>query len=265
MRLLHLLFRNFLYKVVALVVAIVLWAATQGFRSVDASVDLAVTFEDQPDELVVISQSAREVNLRLVGSRWAVRRAAQQMELYPVSLQGAAPGEIRFQIEPSRFPLPRGAEVSAWSPSNISVKLDEVIEKSVRVSADVGGDLAEGFQLEGVEVDPPVVALRGASSILSRLREVSTDRIDLADVRETRSFEVPLVMGRTNIWRAQDDESPIRVLVRVVPEEIEEEAPPDEADSSDDELDEALGEETSDAPAKAPEAAAAPPERAVED
>ncbi len=217
MKLLRLIYRNFVYKLVALVIAVILWAATQGFRSVDQSVDVALTFLDQPDNVVVIAQSAREVNFKVVGSRWAVRRAEQELETYPVSLEGASPGEIRFQIDPDRFSLPRGAEISAWSPSNVSIKLDTIIEKSVRVRADIAGEVPAGFRLQGVEVDPSILPLRGASSVLARLREVPTQRVEIGDLRQTTSFDVPVVVSASNVWPASEGELRIRVLVRVVP------------------------------------------------
>ena len=42
MKLVRVLFHNFLSKLIALVVAVVLWSATQGFRAVEASVDLEI-------------------------------------------------------------------------------------------------------------------------------------------------------------------------------------------------------------------------------
>jgi len=251
-KLIRLIVRNFMYKVVALVIAIVLWAATQGFRSVDESVDVALVFENQPKDLVVIGQSAREVNFKVVGSRWAVRRAEQELETYPVSLEGTAPGEIRFQVDPSRFSLPRGAEISAWSPSNVSIKLDGIIEKSVRVRADVSGELPVGFRLQGVEVEPSIVPLRGASSVLSRLREVPTQRVEIGDLRKTTSFDVPVMLTGSLVWPVSEPEAKIRVLVRVAPVPKPDASPEEDPGIPDSEIEaEPAGETDRQAPAGA--------------
>ena len=60
----RLLFHNLLYKTMALLVAAVLWAAVQGAESVEESIDLPIVLEAVPDSLVVVDQSAIEVNVR---------------------------------------------------------------------------------------------------------------------------------------------------------------------------------------------------------
>ena len=58
-----LLFHNILYKVVAVLVAAVLWAAVQGSLSVEESIDLPIVLEDVPSSLVVVDQLAAGVQL----------------------------------------------------------------------------------------------------------------------------------------------------------------------------------------------------------
>ena len=218
MKLVAALFHNFLYKLVALVVAIVLWSATQGFRAVEASVDLEVEFEGQPSNLVIVGQPSREVNFKIAGSRWAVRRAVQTLKKYPISLEEATPGsDLRFEIDTDRFALPRGAKILAHSPSSVSVRLDEIVEKAVRVRAELSGELPQGLKLEGVEVEPSVVTLLGARTVLNSLREVTTEAIDLSEFRGTAPRQVPLVIVR-NAWPADQKNAAVRVLVRVVPD-----------------------------------------------
>jgi hypothetical protein len=217
-KLLRALFHNFLYKLVALVVAVVLWSATQGFRAVEASVDLDIEFENQPSNLVIVGQPTREVNFKIAGSRWAVRRAVQTLKKYPISLEGAEPGrDLPFKIDPERFSLPRGAKVLANSPSSVSVRLDEIVEKAVRVRVDPAGELPQGLKLEGIEVDPSVVTLLGARTVMNSLREVATEPVDLAEFPTTGSRQVPLVIVR-NVWPADQKNATVRVLVRVVPD-----------------------------------------------
>ena len=219
MKLVGVVFHNFLYKLVALVVAVVLWSATQGFRAVDASVDLEVEFEDQPSNVVIVQQSASEVNFKIAGSRWAVRRAVQTLKKYPISLEEATPGEeVRFKINPDRFPLPRGAKILAFAPPNVTVKLDAIVEKAVRVRAELSGELPRGLKLEGVEVEPSVVTLLGARTVINSLREVTTEPVELSEFRTTAPRQVSLVIGRGNVWPADQKNATVRVLVRVIPD-----------------------------------------------
>jgi YbbR domain-containing protein len=209
-------FDNLLYKCVALFVAVILWAGTQGFRSVEESLNLPVSLENYDREsFVVVEQSAQEINLRIVGSQAAVRRAERQLKRYPVSLTQLQPGELRLSVDPVQLALPRGARVSAWSPPNLVFRVEPVDRKQVQVRPVTVGQPPEGFRVVAVEVEPPQLVLAGARSGISRLREVSTEPVDVSGVRETTRYSVPIVIGRPNVWRDDQLSAVVAVVVRV--------------------------------------------------
>ncbi len=208
------IFHNGLYKLAAFLVACVLWAAAQGFRSVEQSIDVPIAVEQIPDGVVVVDQSARELNVRVVGSRAALRRAEKDLVRYPISLAGMKPGEARFNVDTDLFSLPRGARVSARSPSTLSFRLEARAQKKVPVRVDLFGKPPEGFRVAEVRVTPDTVMLDGASSEVKKIRELQTDRIDVSDLRESAVRDVRLVIGASNVWRADGGE-PVRVDIRV--------------------------------------------------
>ncbi len=210
-----LLFHNIVYKLVAVLVAAVLWAAVQGSLSVEESLDLPIVLVDVPSSLVVVDQSATEVNVRVVGSRAAMRGAQRELTSYPVSLEGLKPGEARFPVNTDRFQLPRGAKITARSPSTIVLQTEPVIRKKVAVRPDVIGSLPKGYKLVAVAVEPLEVILAGARSSLRGLDEVLTDRIDVSELRQTTIQEVPLAFGGSLVWRAEEDDTPVKVEIRV--------------------------------------------------
>jgi YbbR domain-containing protein len=214
------IFHNALYKLAALLVACVLWAATQGFQSVEEGIDVPVSLEGIPEDVVVVDWSAREINLQIKGSRAALRRAERELARYPISLEGVKPGEARFQVETSHLPTPRGAEIASRSPSTIVLRIEERIRKRVQVRADVFGDPAPGHEIVSVSLHPAEVELEGARSVLRRIREANTDRVDITGLEETEEREVRLLLGAPNVWRA-DDEEPIRIRIDVRPSEPE--------------------------------------------
>lgn len=209
------LFNNLGLKLTSLLVAGVLWAAAQGFQSVELSLDLPIVFSGTPDSVVVVNQSVAEVNLRLKGSRAALRSAAEELRNFPISLVGLEPGTREFVIDAEILPLPRGAEVMARSPSKVELRIEPVIRKRVRIRADVVGEPAEGYRLESVQVTPREVDLEGARQSLRRLNEVSTRSIDLSVLTETTSQQVPLVLEAGQVWRADAQGEPVQVEIRI--------------------------------------------------
>lgn len=210
------IFDNLVYKVAALLVASVLWATAQGFRSVEQGLDLPIVLEHIPPELVSVEQSTHEVNLRIVGSRAALRQAEKHLLHYPLSLADIKPGESRFSVTTDRLSLPRGARISARSPSTIVIRAERVQAKRVKVLPDLSGELPEGFHIQEVRVEPSQVTLEGARSSIRRVREVMTDRIELGRMRETTTLETSLVLGYPHVWRQEEDRGPIRVHIDVV-------------------------------------------------
>ena len=209
------IFDNLLYKIVSLLIACVLWAAAQGVTDIEQSLDVPIAVEKVPDNLVVTEESAHEINLRLVGSRAALRQAAKSLQQYTVSLEGAKVGEARLAVNREQLSLPRGARVAARTPSTLTYTLEPIVTKTVPVRADLGGELPKGFRLVRVWLDPKEIAIVGAKSSVRNIREVVTDRIDLSRLHETSVLESSVALGYPHVWRKDPDAGPIRVNVEI--------------------------------------------------
>ncbi|HTO07766.1 MAG TPA: CdaR family protein [Myxococcota bacterium] len=211
------IFDNMLYKIVSLLIACVLWAAAQGVTDVEQSLDVPIAVEKVPDNLVVVEESAHEINLRLVGSRAALRQASKTLQHYTVSLEGAKAGEARLAVNREELTVPRGARIAARSPSTVVYTLEPVVAKTVPVRADLAGELPAGLRLVRVSLEPKEIAILGAKSSVRNIREVVTDRIELARLRETAVLESSVALGYPHVWRKDPDGGPIRVTVEVEP------------------------------------------------
>ena len=221
MKLVHLLLNNLVFKVLALGVAFALWAATQGIRSEETSLDLEIVLQDQRiDDVAVLEQSADQINVKIVGSRAAVQRAREQKPIYPISLKDVKPGELRETVDKGRVRLPRGASVAAWAPSVVVLKLEPVIRKTVLIEPDISGTPPPGVRLLQVRVDPSQIELSGPESRLRRLTVVSTARVDLSRVQATRSLPTKLLLP--SAARVAQGSDVVNVVVEI-------ETPDDEA------------------------------------
>lgn len=218
------LFDNFVYKLVALLVAGLLWATAQGLGDVEGSIDMQVAVEDVPEDLVVVDQSSHEINLHLVGSRAGLRHAKKTMSSYRVSLAGVKPGEARFSVTNEGLALPRNAKVTARSPTMLVFHTERVVSKEVPIRADVVGEPPEGYRVTGVQVEPSQIRIAGARSSVRRVREVSTDRVDVSKLRASTTLEIAPVMGAPHVWREDARGEAVQVHVNV-------EAPPPAAET----------------------------------
>lgn len=204
--------------ILALALAGFLWGVAHGASSVERAYDIPVVLHGLKDKFVVTETSVAEVNIRVRGSRAALRNIDADDLAYRLDLSGGKKGVSEFEIEASIVDdeMPRGATVVSRSPSQIEVKIERRGRKAVGVRADIDGEPAPGYTIDGWSVEPPRVWLEGARSQVMRLSEVVTEAIDVSGMDENVEREVRLFLGSPNVW--MEEKSPVTVLIRIEPD-----------------------------------------------
>jgi YbbR domain-containing protein len=200
-------------------IAMVLWGMAHGTSSIERSVDIPVVFDGVPDSLVITGQSVDAVNVRVLGSRAALRNVSPTKLEYRIDISSAKPGPAIYEVDASNVDqdLPRGARVVSRSPASIEVNFETRGRKSLQVRPDLEGEPAEGFTVALVEIDPPRVWVTGARSHVLRLSEVVTETIELSGAEESIEREVRLSLGDL-VWREEDGGVIVRIEVEPIPE-----------------------------------------------
>jgi YbbR domain-containing protein len=196
----------------------VLWGMAHGTSSIERGFDIPVVFHGISEKVVITEQSADVVNIRVLGSRAALRNVSVGNMEYAVEVSGGKPGPAVYEVDVSRIDLPRGARIVSRSPSRIEVKFERRGRKSVRVRPDLEGEPAEGFLLAGVEVDPARVWLVGARSEVLRLSEVVTETIEVSGLTESEEREVRLSLGGGHVWMEDNRPVTLRIAIEPLPE-----------------------------------------------
>ncbi|MFT5694754.1 MAG: YbbR domain-containing protein [Myxococcota bacterium] len=205
----------------ALTIAIILWALAHGASSIERAHDVPIELEGMSDDLVVTEQTPMHINVRIMGSQAALRNVDTVKLRYPIDVAGSKPGDADFEVDVSNFSLPRGARIVSRSPSRIFIHFEPRGRKAVGIRVDTLGELPEGYVLERVEVLPSHVWLTGARGHVLRLREVVTEPIDLSGLNAKVEREVSLLLGAGTV-RMEKQES-VKVVLHIAPEPIEEE------------------------------------------
>jgi YbbR domain-containing protein len=221
-------FANLGYKLLAVALAVFLWVVARGSSSVERGFDVPVVLQGLPSELVVVDQGADMVNLRVSGTRAALRNLEPERLEYAVDLSGAKPGVAKFEVDLSRFELPRGARIVSRSPAQIELGLESRATRPVKVRADIEGKPADGFRVVGIDADPPRVRITGARAEVLRLSEVATETVDVGGAVAPVEREVHVAPGAGHLW--VEDPGPVKVRVDIQavppPEVVEPKAPP---------------------------------------
>jgi YbbR domain-containing protein len=209
--------RNLRYKLLALAGAFMLWGVAHGTADIERGFDIPVVFTNLPDSLVIVEQSSDVVNVRMRGSRAGLRRMALEGPEYTVDVSGARPGRATFEVDLTRIEFPRGVRDVSRSPSSLTVTFEPRASRVVHVKPEIAGEPAKGFVVAGVDLTPSEVRVEGARSEVRRTGEVATESIDVTGLDETATREVKVVVGRPNVWMAND--APVEARIRIKPAE----------------------------------------------
>ena len=171
-----------------------------------------------PDDLVITGQNTNEVNIRVTGSRAALRNVDEDAAEYAVAVAGANPGRAIFEVEESMIQsdMPGGVQILSRSPASLEVTFERKGRKSVRIDADLEGKPAQGFTMGSVEVDPPRIWLAGARSEVYKLTAVQTETIDMTDATEDVERDVRLSLGDGHVWVEEDKKVKVRIPITPV-------------------------------------------------
>ena len=180
-----LLLENWGAKLLSLAFAVLLWMMVVGERRSEMSLNVPVELTGIPENLVIVSRVPEAVRVRLNGPRTILTTASAQPLSVVLDLKGVQPGTNTFENLGARMRLPKRIDVTYVSPSAISVEVDLKLRKTVRVKPRFRGDLAEGFRVSEVRLEPPDVLVEGAAAVLRGLEEVPAEVVDVAGVDES--------------------------------------------------------------------------------
>jgi YbbR domain-containing protein len=209
----HRLFNNLDIKIVSVLIAILLWAFVITDKDYESSVPASVLAWGMRSGLILVEDFPAEIPVRLKAKgRDLIRmRFKRYHPLLKIDLSGFSVGRTSF------FPHSEDVEIPTNIPAKpirilssrpISVVLDTLWEKRVRVSPSLEGEPADGFTLSGLPAsNPPWVILKGPKQFLLRLETVSTRPVNVEGKESSFSEKVDL------------DHSTLR-LVQTIPESV---------------------------------------------
>jgi YbbR domain-containing protein len=205
--------------VVALVASVLLWGFSRSTATQERGFDIPVVPSHITDDLILTGRSSDAVDIRVRGSRGALRRVPVDLE-YEVDLSGAKPGTTSREVDLTALDVGRGAQIVSRSPTQLEFTLERKISRRMEVRPQVVGQPADGFVVGDVRATPRRLLVSGAESEVLRLGEVLTETIDVTGATQTVERSAKIVALGTHAWL--DPAEDVRVHVEIVP------APPPE-------------------------------------
>ncbi|HVM61799.1 MAG TPA: CdaR family protein [Verrucomicrobiae bacterium] len=203
-------------KLVSLVLAACTWFFVKGITS-DWRLIEGVPLEVKARTgLTVLQTSASTINVVVRGTREDVRQVSRQDLSAVVDLtQDDRVGPILVKLTPKSIRHSRRVQVSEIDPPEVTVNVDQMIEREFPVQAQLVGDLPPGLATERVVTDPPKIRERGPRTLLDGMTAVSTLPIDVTGRRT--SFRESVELAPLAFPEGSTQQQWVQVDVRIGP------------------------------------------------
>jgi len=181
---------NWPIKLASLILAVSLWFYVTSKGKTEMSLTVPLELRNIPQEMAVVGDVPGTVEARFQGQERALREiAAGKKVVGAVDLSLGREGENIIRISPDDIQKPSGVTVTHLSPYEITVKLDRIVRKTIRLKPVLNGTPAAGFRLGTVSVSPPRITLEGPKGSIDALVVLQTMPIDVTGMKQTTTIE----------------------------------------------------------------------------
>jgi YbbR domain-containing protein len=201
------IFKSLDIRLVALLLAAILWLHAVTEREYTVAFDCPVAVENVPADMVVsppllpasclITAKGKDlVALRLKGPKLAVDAGNRRLRSLPVKL---SEGRLMlpFEIEAVRV---------EFHPAELNVRLDRLSERFSRVSPDLSGQPAEGYIVsDSTAAEPCSVRVRGPERQVAKMDTVFTEKVKVDEMRERQRLRARLQVPDAVLFRAEPE------------------------------------------------------------
>jgi YbbR domain-containing protein len=209
-----LLSRNWFAKVLALVLAILLWVTISSQANSEIGIVIPLEYRNIPPQLEIIDDTANTVEVRLRGPATLIREVSPQDISATVELSGLGPGDKIVQLTSQNIRAPFGVEVVRVNPSQVRLNIDRTITRNIPVVVQVDGSPAAGFEIAQMTVTPTRVDIQGPESKIQPIETIPTALVRLngrkASFTQSVDLDLPDPMVRLQYL------SPVEVRVMIV-------------------------------------------------
>ena len=188
---LHLLFHKFGWKLLALAIAVVLWALVASEPELSEYATVRLEYRNLPDDLEIGSDPVSQVSLELRGPSGELRGVGDGIQPAVVlDMSDVQPGERTFTIGASNVKLARGVRLVRSIPSEVRFVFERRLVRFVPVLIRVAGQGPNGYTVAHQSVTPDRLEIAGPSSRVARIAAAVTDPVDLSSAVGTSQFRV---------------------------------------------------------------------------
>ncbi len=190
---LNILFNNIGYKLLAILLAVVVWAIIQGEQIQEVNREILVEIHVPPEYGVRGGDLLRVKAATIRGPQAWLLEVPKRLTAEVFVPREKVGGEYRVRLSKDDVKnLNERLELIIHEP-NLSLYVDRLMERAVPVHESLRGSPAEGFNVEKVTIEPRNVTVKGIRKDLMELRNIYTEPVDVTGLNANKTIEARLI------------------------------------------------------------------------
>ncbi len=185
-----LLFEHWSIKLLSLGLALTLWFYVTSKGKTEMTLSVPLELRNIPQSLAIVGDVAGSLDIRVQGQERVLRDITVGKKVFGVlDLSMTKAGENTVPVSPDDIRRPSGVTVMHLSLSEVSVKLEPLMRRTVRLKPVLHGSPASGFRVAKVTVSPAKITVEGPSSIINTLDVLQTMPIDIQGAGDSMTVD----------------------------------------------------------------------------
>ncbi|MFQ3573079.1 MAG: CdaR family protein [Thermodesulfovibrionales bacterium] len=187
------------FKILAFVLAIMLWFFVTYKGQSEMVIDAQIEFKNTPKGYILIKQSITKVNIHISGHERLLKAMRPINARVIVDLSNSKKGENEIYFSRDDIVIPGTVKVLRIDPTYIRFTLDEMAVKTVPVRVPVIGIPEKGYRVRAIEINPSVIEIEGARSEINDINLIKTETVDVTGLDTDLQQNVKIHTGGKNI------------------------------------------------------------------
>ncbi len=163
--------------------------------------------------MAVVGDVPAYLEVRLQGQERVLRDIAADKEVSgSLDLSLAKIGENSLRVSPDDITRPSGIAVTHLSPYEITVRLEPLLRKAVRLTPAFHGAPARGYRVASAIAKPSRITIEGPAGVVRPLTTLQTMPIDIDGATKTITVEPKLDYAGKPV-KLLDKELSVRIVI----------------------------------------------------
>jgi len=180
-----LVLENWGIKLFSLVMTLTLWFYVTSKGKAEMALTVPLELRNIPKKMAVVGNVTKNLEVRVQGQERVLRNITVGKQVSGIlDLSSSRAGENTIRISPEDINRPAGVSVTYFSPYEIKVRLEPIVQKRAILIPRTQGRPAAGYVFTGAKSMPAMILLEGPQGVMQALTTIRTMPIDIEGLRE---------------------------------------------------------------------------------